>query len=146
MPKIRPRTSFGSSSWSAVWDGMATNAYSSPANTAITTTTAIRLMNGAIDGMAFSIGAAAGPKALETGLTIASATSVMPIATRPMSMTSRFGRPLPYELRKRMPTTAPRPAGPMMKKKFVRAEPQDVDREARTDGAEHADQAGAMPR
>ena len=31
---------------------------------------------------------------------------------------------LPYELRKRMPRTAPRPAGPMMKKKFSGVSPR----------------------
>ncbi len=48
----------------------------------------------------------------------------MPMATSPRSITSRFGIPLPYELRKRIPTTAPRPAGPMMKKKFCEVRPR----------------------
>ncbi len=95
MPKMRPRTSAGSSSWSDVCEGMATKAYSSPAKTAMTTTMAIRLVSGAIDGMASSIGCMAGLNAVVIGRTSASAMSVKPIATRPMSMTSRFGRPFP---------------------------------------------------
>ena len=42
---------------------------------------------------------------------------MIPMAMRPMSITNRLGRPFPYEFRNRMPTTAPSPAGPMMKKK-----------------------------
>ena len=60
MPKIRPRTSAGRSSWSAVCAGIATKAYSMPAKVAITTTIAMRLTSGAIAGTTSSIGPTAG--------------------------------------------------------------------------------------
>ncbi len=81
-------------------------------------------MRGAIAGTASSIGAAAPPSRIVAGLTTASATRVIPIPISPTSMTSRFGISLPYELRNRMPTTAPSPAGPMMKKKFCDVSPR----------------------
>ncbi len=118
MPKIRPRTSGGSSSCSAVCDGIATNAYSTPAVIETATTSATSERTGArTSGSAPWIGPTAGWRSSVSGFTIASRMSVTPMATRPISTSSRFGIRPPYALRNRMPITAPSPAGPTTKKK-----------------------------
>ena len=99
------------------------------------------LTSGAIAGMASSSGTVAAPKEFATGFTIASRMSVMPIATRPMSMTRRFGIGLPVRVQEEDAEHRAESGGSHDEEEVLRRETENVNGEAGTDGTEHADQA-----
>ena len=143
MPKIRPRTSAGSSSWSAVWAGMATKAYSRPApSTAITTTTAIRLMSGAIAGTASSIGPCRAAERDRHRLDDRQEHERDAHRHEADVDDEPLRDVLAVRVEEQDPHHGAQAGRPHDEEEVLRAQAQDVDREARTDGAEHADQAG----
>ena len=108
----------------------------------MTTTTAIRLTNGAIDGMAFSIGENAGPKSEVIGRTSASA--IERDAHRDQADVDHepLRQPLAVRVEEEDADHRPEAGRAHDEEEVLGTQPQDVGREAGTDGAEHADQAG----
>ena len=142
MPKMRPRTSAGSSSCSAVWDGIATNAYSSPASTAMTHDDGDQADEGC-DGGNGLLDWRRGPPEQDRGrLDDRQRDEGESHPDQPDIDDEPLRDLLAVRVEEEDADHRAEAGGAHDEEEVLRRESQDVDGEAGADGAQHADQAG----